>query len=87
MRYTIEKMAEVGILQYRGDTRTYYEITDMSFYGIQLLEKLRPQPIWNNVKSVMAKSGIHTLEFIETLLHDVAVETAKQAVCITMSQK
>lgn len=39
LQYTIEKMVEGHILNTVGSLDTYCQITDISFYGIQLLEK------------------------------------------------
>ena len=73
MRYTIEKMIEGHILNIRGSLNTYYEITDISFYGIQLLEKIHPETIWEKTKSIANKVGNHTLGFIEDTAQKIAV--------------
>lgn len=87
LQYTIEKMIEGRILNITGSANTYCNITDISFYEIQLLEKIRPEPMWNKIKTAMKQTGIHTLEFIEGVAHDIAVESAKQAVNVIMAPK
>lgn len=86
LQYTIEKMIEGHILNFTGSLDTYCRITDISFYGIQLLEKIRPESTWSKIKTVMKQTGIHTLEFIESVAHDIAVESAKQAVTVMAAQ-
>lgn len=71
--YTIEKMIEGKILNANGTSNTHYQITDISFYGVQLLEKIRPEPIWEKTKSIANKVGNHTLEFIEDTAQKIAV--------------
>ena len=66
---------------------TICQIENITYLGHQFLETVRPEPIWNKTKSVVSKVGVHTLGFIEGVAHDIAVESAKQAVTITMTQK
>lgn len=40
-------------------------IYDVTYRGHQFLESIKPEDIWNKTKSVIAKIGIHTLNFIE----------------------
>lgn len=87
LQYTIEKMIEGRIISISGSLNKKYQITDITFNGIQLLEKIRPETTWTKIKSAMKHTGIHTIEFIESVAHDVAVESAKQAVTIMMTPK
>lgn len=50
-------------------------------------ESIQSEHIWDKTKSVISKVGVHTLDFIEGVARDVAVESAKQAVTISMMQK
>lgn len=85
LEYTIEKMIEGHILNTTGSLNTYCQITDISFYGIQLLEKIRPESTWEKTKSIANKVGNHTLNFIENVAHDIAVESAKQFIAASMN--
>ena len=76
LSYTIEKMLEGGLLNYSGNLNSYYQITDISFYGIQLLEKIRPESTWEKTKSIANKVGNHTLNFIEDTAQKIAVTSA-----------
>lgn len=87
LTYTIGKMIEGNLLTYIGSRESFLQITGISFYGIQLLDSIRPQSTWEKVKDVANKVGNHTIKFIEETAHDVAVESAKQAVTIAMTQK
>jgi len=40
--------------------------------------------VWKQTKDIIKNAGIHTLEFIEQVAHDVAVEAAKEMVKISM---
>lgn len=76
LSYTIEKMLEGGLLNYSGNLNSYYQITDMSFYSTQLLEKIRPESTWEKTKSIANKVGNHTLNFIEDTAQKIAVASA-----------
>lgn len=76
LSYTIEKMIKGGMLNYSGNLNSYYQITDMSFYSTQLLEKIRPELIWEKTKSIANKVGNHTLNFLEDTAQKIAVASA-----------
>lgn len=76
LSYTIGKMLEGGLLNYSGNLNSYYQITDMSFYSTQLLEKIRPESIWEKTKSIANRVGNHTLNFIEDTAQKIAVASA-----------
>lgn len=59
-------------------------ICEVTYNGHKFYESIQPQPIWDKTKSVISKVGVHTLDFIERVAHDIAVESAKQAVTISM---
>lgn len=65
----------------------FVEIYNVTHRGHQFYETIQPQPLWDKTKSVISKVGVHTLGFIESVAHDVAVESAKQAVTIAMTQQ
>ncbi len=73
LQYTIEKMIEGHILNFTGSIDTYCQITDISFYGIQLLEKIRPETIWDKTKNIAQSIGNHSLKFIEDTAQQCAV--------------
>lgn len=64
----------------------FCDIENITYAGHQFLSNIRPQPIWEKTKSIVSKIGNHTLGFIEGVAHDIAVESAKQAVTIMMTQ-
>lgn len=55
-------------------------ICEVTYAGHKFYETIQPEPIWKQTKSIIGKIGNHTLGFIETVAHDVAVESAKEAV-------
>ncbi len=59
-------------------------IDNITYAGHQFLGTVRPETVWNQTKSIIKKVGIHTLGFIESVAHDVAVEMGKQAVITSM---
>lgn len=63
------------------------EIRNVTYIGQRFYETIKPEKVWEKTKSVINKVGVHTLDFIETVAHDAAVESAKQAVTIAMTQR
>lgn len=64
----------------------FVDIYNVTHRGHQFNETIQPPTIWDKTKSVVSKIGVHTLGFIEGTAHDIAVESAKQAVTIIMAQ-
>lgn len=67
------------------DNKPYLErcsIEDVTFRGYQFIESIREPSIWEKTKAVVGKVGNHTLGFIETVAHDVAVEAAKETIAV-----
>lgn len=62
-------------------------ITDVTIYGHDFYNSIQEDTIWNKTKNVVGQVGNHTLKFIEDTAQKIAVESAKQAVTITMMQK
>lgn len=63
------------------------EVYEVTYLGHKFYESIQSEHIWDKTKSVISKVGVHTLDFIEGVARDVAVESAKQAVTISMMQK
>lgn len=73
LTYTIEKIIEGRIVNCIGTKNECCLITDISFRGIQLLEMIRPESIWEKTKNIASKAGNHTLSFIEDTAQKIAV--------------
>lgn len=58
LSYTIEKMLEGGLLNYSENLNSYYQITDMSFYSTQLLEKIHPESTWEKTKQLKVNLNV-----------------------------
>lgn len=71
----------------RDSGLAYVIIYNVTHKGHQFYESIQPEPIWNKTKKVVSKIGVHTLDFIECVAHDIAIESAKQAVTLVMTQK
>ena len=63
----------------------FVEIYNVTHRGHQFYETIQSDNIWNKTKSVVSKVGVHTLNFVESVAHDVAVESAKQFIKSTCS--
>ena len=63
------------------------DITNITYRGHKFIESIKDENVWNKTKNIIGKVGNHTLDFIESVAHDVAVESAKQAVTIMMTQE
>lgn len=61
------------------------KICEVTYTGHKSYSTIQPEPIWEKTKSIIGKIGNHTLNFIETVAHDVAIESAKQAVTMINS--
>lgn len=57
-------------------------INEVTYLGFQFYESIQPEPLWNKTKNIIKQVGVHSLEFIETVAHDIAVESAKQMVAL-----
>lgn len=66
---------------------SFQEIRNVTYIGQRFYETIKPEKVWEKTKGVINKVGVHTLDFIETVAHDAAVESAKQAVTIAMTQR
>ena len=90
--YSVMKLAEVGFIKisnvYPNDANyiNRCRIMDITFRGHQFLDSIRPEPIWDKTKTVIGKVGVHTLNFIENVAHDIAVESGKEMVKCMMSK-
>lgn len=58
-------------------------ICEVTYTGHKFYETIQPESVWNKTKSIVGKIGNHTLGFIESVAHDVAVESAKEFVRIS----
>lgn len=61
-------------------------IFSVTYSGQKFYESIKSQSIWNKTKGIISQVGVHSLDFVEGVAHDVAVESAKQAVTISMMQ-
>ena len=78
LAYAIEKMCDAHIIEAnisRGSHNSIIacDIYDISFYGHQLLEKIRPETIWDKTKNIAQSIGNHSLKFIEDTAQQCAV--------------
>lgn len=62
-------------------------IEDITVRGYKFYESTKEPNIWDKTKSVIEKVGNHTLGFIENVAHDIAVETAKEAIAVAMTAR
>jgi len=56
----------------------------VTFRGYQFAESVREPSIWEKTKSIAAKVCNHTINFIESVAHDVAVEAGKEAIKVAV---
>lgn len=61
-------------------------ISDVTLSGHQFYESIKESSAWEKTKSIANKVGNHTIKFIEGVAHDIAVESAKQFVIISMQK-
>lgn len=91
--YSVMKLEEIGFIitsdKYPKEKSVLERCTiaEITYRGHQFLDTIKPEPIWDKTKNVIKSVGNHTLNFIESTAHDIAVETAKQAVTVMMTTK
>lgn len=83
--YSVYNLKEIHFIEgiFRGaDNSEMYvcHVNNITYAGHQFLNTVRPQSVWDKTKTIAGKVGVHTLGFLESVAHDVAVELAKQLV-------
>ena len=90
---SVLKLKESGFIKISTcfpDNKPYLErcsIEDVTIRGYQFIESVKEPSVWEKTKSIANKFGNHTLKFVEEVAHDIAVESAKQAVAVMMTQQ
>lgn len=59
-------------------------IEDITMHGYYFYEATKEPSIWQKTKSIASKVGNHALDFIENVAHDIAVESAKEIIKISL---
>lgn len=81
--YTVMKLEEIGFIKIsnRNPKASPYIneclINEITYVGHKFIDATEPEPVWDKTKNIVGKVGNHTLEFVEGVAHDVAVEFAK----------
>lgn len=91
--YSVYNLAACGMIE--GIDLSHYDkmrlseqfIRNLSYRGLQLASNIESDTTWDKVKSVIGRVGSHSLGFIESVAHDLIVETGKQAITILMNQQ
>ena len=90
--YSVLKLKEseyIKISCEQPKAETYIDsclIIDVTMKGHQFAENIKEPTVWNKTKSIANKVGNHTLHFLESLAHDVAIGIAKQTISVMMQQ-
>lgn len=87
--YSVLKLIEVQFIRVENILPINYgshinscQICEVMYTGHKFYDTTQPESIWQKTKSVVSKVGVHTLDFIENVAHDVAVESAKEMTSI-----
>ncbi len=85
--YTVLKLDEINFIKISNrnpEKSTSYinncMINEVTYNGHKFLAATEPETVWDKTKGIIGKVGNHTLEFVENVAHDVAVESAKALV-------
>lgn len=84
--YSVLKLLEIRFIKVSDifpENKSVIErctICEVTYAGHKFYETIQPESIWEKTKLVVNKVGNHTLNFIETVAHDVAVESAKEMI-------
>lgn len=71
--YTIEKMIEGDILQASGNQNSHYQIFDISYKGLQLLEEIRLPSTWEKTKEIAKTLGNCTISTLGKIAQEIAI--------------
>ena len=63
-----------------------FEVIRITYKGHTFYESIREQTVWEQAKSAAKQVGNHTLEFIESIAHDIAVEGVKTIISMNNTQ-
>ncbi len=58
----------------------FVNIYNITHRGHNFYETIQPDTVWDKTKTVINNVGVHTLGFIESVAHDVIVESTKKIV-------
>lgn len=75
------------LLDMNGQLLSTIYVNEVTYLGYQFYESIQPEPIWQKTKTILKQVGVHSLNFIESVAHDVAVECAKQIIPIIVSNQ
>ena len=75
------------LLDMNGQLLSTIYVNEVTYIGYQFYESIQPEPIWQKTKTILKHVGVHSLNFIESVAHDVAIECAKQIIPIIVSNQ
>lgn len=75
------------LLDMNGQLLSTIYVNEVTYLGYQFYESIQPEPIWQKTKTILKQVGVHSLNFIESVAHDVAIECAKQVIPIIVSNQ
>ncbi len=75
------------LLDMNGQLLSTIYVNEVTYLGYQFYESIQPEPIWQKTKTILKQVGVHSLNFIESVAHDVAAECAKQIIPIIVSNQ
>ena len=91
--YSVLKLEEIGFIKISNrtprDQHCYINdcnINELTYSAHKFLGAIESDTVWSRTKNTISKVGNHTLGFIETVAHDVAVESAKEFIKIGTGQ-
>ena len=68
----------INNIHVNGQPLSNIYINEVTYKGYQFYESIQPETVWNKTKHIIKQVGVYSLEFIETVAHDIAIDTARQ---------
>lgn len=68
----------INNIHVNGQLLSNIYVNEVTYLGYQFYESIQPETVWDKTKHIVKQVGVHSLEFIETVVHDIAIDTAKQ---------
>lgn len=82
----IKYIKGIGLDDINGRMISSIYVNEVTYDGQSFYESIKPDTIWNKTKTIVGNVGVHTLEFIESVAHDVIVASAKEATAIVVNK-
>lgn len=77
--YSVQKLEEIGYIDARivkaaGSKIITAVINDITFYGHEFLNTVRPKTVWENTKEISTKIGVNTISSLTQIASQIVTQ-------------